>query len=147
MYQIKMHVLTPERLLTACLLLILTCMLASNSSNGDGITHSTEDSDDMIQDSIQAYSEHTSMVENAMSNFSSSIATKGWEIKGVTPSDGNCCFHAVSDQLQILQPPRHITPSYLRKAVVKFMEELPQVFLHNKSCLKLSFFISVFYIS
>ena len=85
-----------------------------------------------MQQSIQAYSDHVSEVVNTMSTFSNSIVTKGWKINGETPSDGNCCFHAVNDQLQTLQPPQCISHVDLRKEVVQYMEELLQVFVIYK---------------
>ena len=77
----------------------------SASSSGEG--------NEVIEASMQAYSDHMAAIENAMHTFSNSIAEKGWQLKAETPADGNCCFHAVSSQHQTLQPSRIISPGDL----------------------------------
>lgn len=49
------------------------------------------------------YEEHLNDVSIQLHNFQSSVAIKGWEIDGHTPKDGNCCFRAVSNQLERLE--------------------------------------------
>ena len=73
-----------------------------------------------------SYEEHLNDVAINMQNFQSNIAVKGWEIDGSTPDDGNCCFWAVSSQLDRLGIDT-MTHSQLRRKVVAYIKELPEV--------------------
>lgn len=74
---------------------------------------------------MESYKEHLNDVAMEMQNFQSCIATKGWKIDGTTPEDGNCCFWAVSSQLERLGI--NNTQNQLRQKVVAFMKDLPEV--------------------
>ncbi|XP_072050658.1 uncharacterized protein [Amphiura filiformis] len=50
----------------------------------------------------------------------------GFKIHGHTPKDGNCCFHAVSDQLTLLGLP-HQTAAELRDKAVSYLRRHPQI--------------------
>lgn len=67
------------------------------------------------------------LFEQSMSKFAEDIAKKGWVIRGETPADGNCCFHAISDQLKKVQSSQKIGHCELRSKVVKFFDNLSQV--------------------
>lgn len=73
-----------------------------------------------------SYDEHLNDVNSQMQHFQSSIAIKVWEIEGTTPEDGNCCFWAVSSQLDRLGI-ASLTHSQLRQKVVAFIQDLPEV--------------------
>ena len=50
----------------------------------------------------------------------------GLNFHGDTPADGNCFFHAISDQLTLLGKPRQ-SVAQLRERVVQFLKENPRV--------------------
>ena len=58
----------------------------------------------------------------------------GVEIRHNTPKDGNCFFHAVSDQLQRLEN-WHVTAEDLRGKVVGFMKNKPNLQVRKIFCM------------
>ncbi|WAR07956.1 hypothetical protein MAR_017914 [Mya arenaria] len=68
---------------------------------------------------------HTEQNNDELQLFETSIARKGWRIRGTTPSDGNCFFWAVSDQLDLNRMEVH-THTDLRLQLVHFIEKLPE---------------------
>ena len=54
------------------------------------------------------------------------ITRSGMKFRAETPGDGNCFFHAISDQLDRLQlPAKHAKE--LRTMLVKYLQDLPLV--------------------
>lgn len=81
-----------------------------------------------LRHSMVSYQEHLNDVSIEMQTFQSCIATKGWQIEGNTPEDGNCFFWAVSSQLDRLGI-NSLTHSQLRQRVVAFIQDLSEVLL------------------
>lgn len=67
------------------------------------------------------------MCEESLRKFKESALARGYAVRGDTPSDGNCFFWALSDQLDqhnIAQ----VTHHGLRDQVATYTQNLTQVF-------------------
>ena len=93
----------------------------------DGDSELTE----ALRHSMRSHEKHLNDVSTELQNFQSCVATKGWQIDGTTPDDGNCCFWAVSSQLDRLGV-AYLTHSQLRRNVVSFTKDLPEVLVYVK---------------
>ena len=109
-----------------------TCSLhaeyGDGNSLGDGLGTSTYTGEltDALRQSIQSHEQHLNDVNTSMVNFQLNVASKGWQLDGTTPGDGNCCFWAVSNQLDKLGIDS-LTHVQLRSRVVQYIRELPDV--------------------
>ena len=77
--------------------------------------------------SIQTYNQEELNVGLTLSNFDTTLASKGWKVKGHTPSDGNCFFWAVSSQLEMHSPDKLATHSQLRADTASYLENISEV--------------------
>ncbi|XP_045195926.1 uncharacterized protein LOC123551226 [Mercenaria mercenaria] len=75
--------------------------------------------------SLRDHSEHVDYINNELTLFATSIARKGWQIRGTTPTDGNCAFWAISDQLDRTGGHPY-TQTQLRENVVEYIENLSE---------------------
>lgn len=101
----------------ACSPASLTLLLA----DGDGVSQSNA-----IAESLMSFDQHQQRCKDAVEKFSNRISAKGWRINGDTPSDGNCCFWALSAQLDMVAAESQ-THTELRKNAVNFLMEMPEV--------------------
>ena len=94
----------------------------TNNGDGDQNNAINQNHEDVIDQSRQYHAQH----ERSLFDFASCIAWQGWKIRGETPADGNCCFWAVSDQLDHLGlgQMRH---TELRQKVLDCIRNLPEV--------------------
>ena len=111
--------------------LILNSRLANENTtntntNGDGFSHSSQDYTETVNSSRRSHQEHIERHEVVFETFGVKITEKGWQLRGDVPEDGNCCFWAISDQLDRngLEAFTHVE---LRKNVIGYVENLPKV--------------------
>lgn len=95
----------------------LTLLLA----DGDGALSS-----EVLAVSLESFDQHQRLCKESLDTFGQKVAAKGWRIKGDTPSDGNCCFWALSDQLDMTAG-TNMTHAELRKNTVSYLLEMPEV--------------------
>ena len=77
---------------------------------------------DLIIKALQSQSH----VDDAEQRLIGNCRQHGLVFHGYTPADGNCFFHAVSDQLSLLGVPGQ-SSSQLRNKVVQFLKSNPTV--------------------
>lgn len=65
---------------------------------------------------------HLNQCMRQIQTYTNKVTLKGWKVRMETPSDGNCCFWAVSDQLDRVGA-EVFTHIMLRHNVVKHMEQ------------------------
>ena len=75
---------------------------------------------------IKALQIQSSNIDHAEQRLIGNCRHHGLVFHGDTPADGNCFFHAVSDQLSLLGVPDQ-SPSQLREKVVQFLKSNPTV--------------------
>jgi len=68
---------------------------------------------------------NASATEAILETFTEQISAKGWQIRGDTPADGNCCFWAMSDQLDTYG--QASTHTELRQLLVNHLHTFPNV--------------------
>ena len=109
--------------------LILNSRLANENTtntNGDGFSHSSQDYTETVNSSRRSHQEYIERHEVVFETFGVRITEKSWQLRGDVPEDGNCCFWAISDQLDRngLEAFTHVE---LRKNVIGYVENLPKV--------------------
>ena len=82
-----------------------------------------------VAQSLESFHQHEQLSKEAIKVFAQRVAAKGWGIKGDTPSDGNCCFWALSAQLDMVAG-ENITPAELRKSATNYLLEMPEACLN-----------------
>jgi len=90
------------------------------------VSNNSKSSTDLaVLASISSHREQQASISSEMTEFQNSIAAKGYLIRGNTPADGNCFFHAMTDQLALVNQTHSF--STLRADLVTYIENLPQV--------------------
>ena len=110
------------------------CLNLVVASNND--TNPSQPNQHVHEASIASHIDHVQRVSKYMSRFESQIAERGYKLRGNVPSDGNCFFWAISDQLD-MNDNANFSQVELRRKAVEHMEQLPQVLLYY-----FSFFIA-----
>lgn len=79
-----------------------------------------------LSESLASHERHQQQNAVALESFKILVNKKAWNIRGSTPDDGNCCFWALSDQLDRVGS-EISTHTELRQKVVRFLREMSEV--------------------
>lgn len=105
----------------------LNIVIAIPSSNTTSAVAATNEMDNALFHSAVASADRNIAVDDMMRSYQEDINSRGWQICGDTPADGNCLFWAVSYQLDRLNRPTMFTHIQLRRMVVDSINELSGV--------------------